>query len=237
MADLQTMQRLTEQQAEILRSWLSGHDARTVARAKRLEVGYVGRVLDEVCNYNRQQGQEVLDTGMYMPRPVPQTTGTVRTPTAPKPVPDRFVSPPPPPVDEVPTPEPEPLEEQPEPPTPVPSIDELLEDADASSHGPIRSRAKRIRALAAELAVLVEQHRAEDELRVLVAQRRQALEEATAQLRQVTGKTTPASRPAGTRTSTIRAWARSAGHPIPTHGVLPKSVVDAYYEAHPGVSR
>jgi hypothetical protein len=306
-SELSTVERLTDQEAEVLRSWLGGNEVRAVARAKRLDERYVAQMIDRLCNYNRDVARLALDTGVR-----PATARPAGPPPPPKPaaaLPEAY------PVREPRTgngrPHPaDPVEAQRvqrvvdevlldhspavtavinaartldtalrqpgitwyqapwaqmtnlmralaildqapdrEPPTePTISVqpgrvDQLLTRADRSTLPRVKAAATKLRALADNLAVDLEQAEAEDRIRSLVEKRRHALDEAQAQLRALTGK--PASRPTveprtpqtRVRTSTIRAWAVQSGLDVNPAGVLPTRVVDAYYAAHPQASR
>lgn len=119
-------------------------------------------------------------------------------------------------------------------------IEQLLVWAETHPATSIRAKAARIRG---DLTTLTDRHTADAAQRAAeqrVTRARAELETAQAYLRQVKGGglTTPTSAAAAARRRSrkelaeIRTWARTAGHRVSDHGVIPKTIQAAYDAAH-----
>ncbi len=99
-------ERISDDEAAILRAWLGGHRVQDVAKGRHEDPGHVGRVIDRLCNYQRDQARAVLDSGL---RPAGTAAVARREPAPAAPLPTEPI-----PTEAAPA-----LEPEPAPPTGV----------------------------------------------------------------------------------------------------------------------
>jgi hypothetical protein len=119
------------------------------------------------------------------------------------------------------------------------SLEALLAAAEQSTVPRVRNCAERIRRQVEELTELVRRAQVEENARRLVAQRRQELDEARAQLRRITepqrkpaaSKPRAARKPADPEQTAARAWAKANGIRVHPHGQVGPEILAAYRKA------